>query len=87
MTSGFHHEATKITKNDRFHHRDTEVTEERSESHSRQPRMRFDSAVAVAVLSVFCVSVVIAGIVLSSPSFASLTVVNMGASNVTAPAA
>jgi hypothetical protein len=36
------------------HHRDSEFSEGRPESHSRRPRMRFDSA--VAVLSVFSVS-------------------------------
>jgi len=41
-----------------YHHRDTEFTEERPQSHSRRPRMGFDSAVVVAVLRVLCVSVV-----------------------------
>ena len=33
-----------------LNHRDTEFSEERPESHSRSPRMRFDSVVAQASL-------------------------------------
>ena len=51
----------------------------RIQSHSRQPRMRFGS-----FLCELCVSVVIAVVLSPSPLFASLTVVNMGASNLTA---